>query len=216
MDMGVCYSIQYKGMRVTAKVYRKHRFVLLVLTVKPTLININILHPKVSAAPLLRPPLVRVCVSAQHTKSFYISFAADSSLCLSWMCVCVWSVSFRLPSTSKVQLRSTRVLQRFLFFLLFLLFCVLLYHLPIEKETKKFTRVRIVPFSRNPFFFSPRVHRLSGFTGSPWRDTWRTPWRRAVGKTGLGEGGGGVREKPLQLANSVVLSVFTIQTTLQF
>lgn len=52
--MGVCYSIQYKGIKVTAKVYMKHGllvFFVFFFTVKPTLLNINILHPKVSAVP---------------------------------------------------------------------------------------------------------------------------------------------------------------------
>jgi len=96
----VCYSIQYE--RVTAKVYIKHIF----FTVKPTLLNINILHPKVSAVPsaqaspgpharsILHPVCARpgpqISVSTLHTNLFYISFVSDLPLFLWFVCMYVF------------------------------------------------------------------------------------------------------------------------------
>lgn len=75
-------------------------------TVKPTLLNINILHPKVSAVPsaqaspgphawsTLHPvcarPGPKTTVSTLHTNLFYISFVSDLPLSLRFTCVCVY------------------------------------------------------------------------------------------------------------------------------
>lgn len=119
-----------KGERVTAKVYMKH-ILFLFFTVKPTLLNINILHPKVSAVPsaqaspgphawsTLRPvcarPGPKITVSALHTNLFYISFVSDLPFFSLCMCVCVYVLLFLFFFTTQylkspaVKYRSLRV-----------------------------------------------------------------------------------------------------------
>lgn len=157
---------------------------------------------------LLRLPLVlepRLCwtwsemtVSTEHTTSFYITFASDVSLCLSRVCVsvCLFCFAYPVPQKSSWEVQE---FYNWFFFFFFLCVCVFLYFSPMKKETKKFTRVRSVPFSWNPFFFRPRrVHRLSSFYWIPLKRHIANTMAKSCGKReGRLEGAGRRRRIPV-------------------
>lgn len=115
-----CYSIQYELVKSNSRsVHKTHFF----FAVKPTSLNINILHPKVSAVPSaqaspgphaqaspgpLYPQSVldlvqRITVSTLHTNLFVSVWYLISHV-LYGLCVCVLHAFVLPPSTSKVQL----------------------------------------------------------------------------------------------------------------
>lgn len=136
-------------------------------------------------------------------KSFYMSFASDISLCLSWMCV--WSFWFAYP----VPQKSSWEVQEFYNSFFFLFFCVPLPFANKKKETKKFTRVRSVPFSWNPFFRPRRVHRLSSFYWIPLKRHIANTMAKSCGKTEWGLEGEGQRGK-IPIISKQVLPSFMI------
>lgn len=107
---GVCYSIQYEQEKGNSQsVHKTHFF----FTVKPTLLNINILHPKVSAVPsaqaspgphawstlhpvYARPGPKKITVSTLHTNLFtsvlslisHFLYGLHMSVCV-FVCECV-------------------------------------------------------------------------------------------------------------------------------
>lgn len=117
------YSMSRK--RETAKVYIKH----IVFTVKPTLLNINILHPKVSAVPsaqaspgphawstlhpvYARPGPKKITVSTLHTNLFtsvlslisHFLYGLHMSVCV-FVCECVGFFCYPVPQKSSCEVQ---------------------------------------------------------------------------------------------------------------
>lgn len=140
--------------------YMKHSFVFcFFFTVKPTLLNINILHPNISAVPSAQASPGPHALSSYtqsvsrpgpkllfplHTQIFLHQFCLFSSLPTLYVCLRLWGFfvfwgffGHPVPQKSSCEVQELKSLFS--------------YQLPIEKEINKFIIVRTVLFSWIPF-----------------------------------------------------------------